>query len=284
MDGREVWPRMFPDPAKLPAYALVCSAIFLFLTQPTVALAQAAEGGDFPNVIGMGVGVTPDYSGASSRSVAVAPLFNYKFKTSERSVTVLGPVASFNIVDNRAFNAGPTLRYRPGRTDADDPVIAQLHEVDATVDAGFFVSYGWIGEPEWPWRVRVWASGFTSLGDEGGNSASVTGNVLVPVSRRTLLAVGAAVNYASADSLIADYGVTQADSIRSGLAPFRPSGGTSSRDLWVGATFLATESWVVGAGVYWQQLSGQAADSPIVIERGRKEQLSAGVGLAYIWN
>lgn len=283
MDERDLRCRIFPAVAQRYRHALLLGSVLLLLTHPTLASAEAAEGGDFPNVIGVGIGLTPDYSGARSRSMAVAPLFNYKFKASERSVTVLGPVASFNIVDNRAFNAGPILRYRPGRADADDPVIAQLHEVDATVDAGVFVSYGWIGEPEWPWRVRVWASGFTSLGDEGGNSASLTGSVLVPVSRRTLLTVGAAVNYADADAMIADYGVTRTDSVRSGLAHFRPSGGTSSHDLWVGATFLATETWVVGAGVYWQQLSGQAADSPIITERGRKEQLSAGVGLAYIW-
>ncbi len=264
-------------------YGVLSSALLLLLALPSSAIAQSAGADDFPNLVGVGVGLTPDYSGARSRSLAAAPMFNYGFKNSGRSISVIGPVASFNIIDDWSFNAGPMLRYGPGRSDVDDPVVAQLHDVDATVDVGAFISYGWIGKPAIPWRLRIWAAAFKSLGNEGGASASFNGYFLMPVSRRALLAVGGSLNYLNSDAMNTDYGVTDADSIRSGLPAFHPGGGNNSQDLWLGATFLVTKSWAVGTGVYWQHLTGNAAQSPIVTERGRQDQVSLGAGLAYIW-
>lgn len=284
MNRRNVWSPLSLSGVRRIGQGAMSTALLLVLALPSVADAQTDGESDFPNLIGVGVGLTPDYPGASSRSLVAAPMFNYEFKDSGRSITVAGPLVSFNVIDDQSFNAGPMLRYKPGRSDVDDPMIAQLHDVDASVDAGAFISYGWIGQPSIPWRLRVWAGAFKSLGSEGGNSASLNGHFMMPLSRRALLAVGGSLNYLSSDAMDMDYGVTDADSLRSGLSAFRPGGGNSSQDLWLGGTFLVNESWAVGAGVYWQHLTGNAADSPIVTERGRQDQVSFGAGLAYIWN
>lgn len=264
-------------------HGVLSCALLLLLALPCAAMAQSEDEADFPNLIGVGLGLVPDYSGARSRSLGAAPIFNYQFKSSERYITLVGPLAAFNIVDDRSFNAGPMLRYSPGRSDVDDPVIAQIHEVDATVDAGAFISYGWRGKPAIPWRLRVRADAFKSLDSDGGMSASISGRFMTPVSQRALVAVGGSVNFLDSEATDSNYGITLADSIRSGLPAYQPGGGRSSQDLWFGGAFLVSKRWALGAGVYWRHLSGNPARSPIVTERGRKDEVTLAAGLAYIW-
>ncbi|MDG4551498.1 MAG: MipA/OmpV family protein [Candidatus Contendobacter sp.] len=41
--------------------------------------------------------------------------------------------------------------------------------------------------------------------------------------------------------------------------------------------------WHLGAGVMYSRLVGDAADSPIIAERGSKNQSIYGVGALYAW-
>jgi outer membrane protein len=42
-----------------------------------------------------------------------------------------------------------------------------------------------------------------------------------------------------------------------------------------------SERWFVGTGAFYQRLTGDGADSPIVTERGSPNQWTAGVGIGY---
>ena len=262
--------------------SLLSAGLMLVAFAP-LAAAQSAEQDVFPNCIGFGIGTTPDYLGARSKSVAAAPVLYYRFGSSERALNVVGPLASINLVDQEAFNAGPLVRYNGGRTDVDDTVVRQLRAVDSSFDAGAFVSYGWFGEPEFPWRLRLWAGALTSTRSEGGGSGSLNLDALVPLSQRVLIGAGGSLNYRSAGSMRTNYGISTQDSLDSGLARFSPGGGTSSRDAWLGAVFVLDKHWAIGGGGYLQRLAGDAAASPIVSERGRVNQVTWAIGAVYLW-
>ena len=42
-------------------------------------------------------------------------------------------------------------------------------------------------------------------------------------------------------------------------------------------------NWHLGAGLRYQELQGDAKDSPIVDERGDSTQMIYGLGLGYVW-
>lgn len=261
--------------------AIVLATISLV---PATAIAgDAATGTALPNLIGAGIGPTPDYPGADSRSIAVAPLFRYQFKGSQRSVYLAGPLANFNLVNDPAWHAGPLLNYRPGREDADDAVVRQLHEIADTVEAGAFISYRWYGKGAVPWEVQVSANvlqGFTST---DGTRGWVGASILTPISRRIVVGLGGTINYTDAKTMDGYYGIAPADSVKSGLPVYLPGGGLSSSDLWLTVAFLVHSNWAVGAAVYAQHLRGNAADSPWVRTHGNTNQVSFGIGAAYYW-
>jgi MipA family protein len=42
-------------------------------------------------------------------------------------------------------------------------------------------------------------------------------------------------------------------------------------------------SWYAGGGVFWQRITGDGAESPIITQRGERDQVTAGIGLGYSW-
>lgn len=269
---------------------LLAVAVTLGLATPGVVHAQAIGAikipnmPKLPNMVGFGVGPTPDFVGADSRHIGLAPIFRYQFTGSERYVSLMGPLASFNLVNEKTWHAGPLLRYRSGRSDADDALVRKLHEIDDTVEIGAFVSYRWFGQGRVPWRIQVSANVLQGFNNADGTRLSVGGHVLLPLSRWALVGVGGSFSFIDGKTMQSYYGITPADSANTGLAAFEPGGGLSSNDLWVGLSFLVGKRWIIGGGVYWQRLRGHAADSPWVSKRGRVNQISYGVGLVYFWD
>jgi len=39
----------------------------------------------------------------------------------------------------------------------------------------------------------------------------------------------------------------------------------------------------MGGGGFYQRISGEVADSPIVTQRGSNDQLTAGLAIGYVW-
>ena len=79
------------------------------------------------------------------------------------------------------------------------------------------------------------------------------------------------------------FGVRSRDSAQSGLAAFDADAGFRDVRLTLGVVVPITEHWLVGAGVMFMRLVGDAADSPIVDDAGSPNQISGGLGAAYAW-
>jgi outer membrane scaffolding protein for murein synthesis (MipA/OmpV family) len=74
------------------------------------------------------------------------------------------------------------------------------------------------------------------------------------------------------------FGVTADDSLASGLAVYTPGGGVRDARAWLVALVHLGPQWHVGAGVLYSRLVGDAADSPLVSDRGSQNQWVYGVG------
>ncbi|WP_328810215.1 MipA/OmpV family protein [Paraburkholderia metrosideri] len=71
------------------------------------------------------------------------------------------------------------------------------------------------------------------------------------------------------------------DSVRSGLPSYSPSSGVEQITSWLACVDQVNTHWYAGALIFCQRLTGPAADSPIVTQRGTRNQLTFGAGVGY---
>lgn len=253
--------------------ALSCSAEALPIDLPGV----------IPNMVGGGIGSTTQYAGGNERTIGVLPGLRYT-TDSGRLLEWYGPYAQFNLGGLTGWQYGPAVQLRLGRNDVDDPVVARIHEIDTTVEAGGFFGYEYIAPGAVPYRLRGGVNVMTNAGIQyGGVRVAANGSFWMPVSPRALLGLGLGMTWVSRSFNQTYFGVTQADSAASGLPVYSPGGGLEQYTGWLAAIYRIDKHWFVGAMVYMQRITGDAADSPIVSQRGTRNQVTYGAGVAYAW-
>jgi outer membrane protein len=237
------------------------------------------------NYVGVGVGTIPDYFGSDNYTVAAAPAAQLRFDDSERYVRLLVTEVSVNIMDHEAWHLGPALQYRFGRDDdIDDEVVGRLDEIDGTVELGGFVSWRWVDEPDPRHRVVASARLLQDVADEhGGFVASAGLRYFRPITLPLTLAGGVTAFYGSEYYTSTYFDVTPAGAARSGLPEFDAGSGFRDIRTHAMAIFSFSPNWHVGAGVMYARMVGDAADSPIVDDRGSANQIIAGIGVGYAW-
>jgi outer membrane protein len=247
------------------------------------ALAVPGLGSDLvPNFFGVGVGSTSQFSGSSQRVIGVLPGARYKFADSERFVEWYGPLADANVLDSREWQFGPALNLRFGRSDVDDAVVSKLPDVGNTIEGGIALSYTYVVRGPIPFRLRVGGVALVDLGNTfHGFDDTAYASLWMPLSHTLLLGLGTGTSWASASYTQAYYGVTPAAAQASGLPAYVPGSGIRQWYAWPALVMQVNPSWFVGAAAFYQRLVGDAAASPIVQERGDRNQWTIGVGVGY---
>ncbi len=101
--------------------------------------------------------------------------------------------------------------------------------------------------------------------------------------RRVYAGAGVGASWVSDSFNRTYFGVTDGDSAASGLPAYNPGGGLEQFTGWLALIYQIDKHWYAGAMVYAQRLTGDAADSPIVTQRGTRNQITYGLGLGYAW-
>ncbi|AGW95450.1 MULTISPECIES: MipA/OmpV family protein [Cupriavidus] len=239
--------------------------------------------GAIPNFFGIGIGSTTQYAGGNERMIGAVPGLRYT-TDGGKLLEWYGPYAQFNFGSLTGWQYGPAVALRLGRNNVDDPVVAKIHEIDTTVEAGGYFGYEYIHAGGIPFRLRGSINVMTNAGIVyGGPRVMTNGSLWVPVHHRVLLGLGLGLTWTSGSFNRTYYGVTPEDSAASGLPVYTPGGGLQQGTGWLAAVYQIDRHWYAGAMVYMQRIAGSAADSPIVSQRGTRNQITYGAGLAYAW-
>ncbi|WP_259295164.1 MipA/OmpV family protein [Paraburkholderia sp. DHOC27] len=234
-----------------------------------------------PNMIGGGLGTTTEYAGGNERMVGAIPGLRYT-TASGQLFEWYGPYAQFDFGGSSGFEWGPAISLRLGRHDVDDPVVAQIHTIPTTVEGGGFVGYEYLHGGTIPYRLRGELTVTTNAGYVyTGSRVSLNGSAWVPLSTRVFTGAGLGASWASGGFNDTYFGVTGEDSARSGLPVYSASPGIEQITSWLACIYQINPSWYAGAMVFYQRLTGPAGDSPIVVQRGTRNQLTFGAGVAY---
>src|SRR5262249_15125353 len=120
-------------------------------------------------------------------------------------------------------------------------------------------------------------------GDATGMQVSPYASLWVPLSPKVFVGLGGGVTWASESFMQQRFGVTPSAAASSGLPVFDAGSGMRQYYVWPAVIVRVSEKWFVGGGAFYQRLTGDAADSPIVTQRGDPNQWTIGVGAGYAW-
>jgi MipA family protein len=282
------------EPTPPPELQMTARRLAAALPLLLVAGAASAQG-DFPiplpldhlpNAVAIGVGAAPTYLGSSDYFFGAAPAA--ALDTPVGRMTLLGNYLAINVLsdfDTGGFAFGPAAIYRFGRTDVDDPVVTTLPQVDDSLELGATVGYEFVDAQNPIWRARAGVDLTWNVTDEdGGGAASVYFRGIAPLPWKGGAAVAlAAVTFATEDFSDRYFSVDAAGSTASGLPVFDAGGGGRDARVGFGVLQSLSPNWHVGAGGVYSRLIGDAAESPIVRDRGASDQFIFGIGVAYAW-
>jgi len=236
-----------------------------------------------PDFAGLAVGFVPDYIGSNNYIIGPAPFA--KIGWSEwRNVSLVGNQLSANMVNHPILRFGPLGRYRFGRGDVKDNAVNKMNDISGTVELGGFVGAEFINEMDPRIRFLAKVSVTHDVG-QVNNGLVVRGsaNYWYPLAEFLTLGLASSVSYANGNWMETYFGVDDSDARQSGLPFYRANGGV--KDVWFGPYFLfhLSREWHVGTGLFYSRLLGDAADSPVVKDRGSANQFIGGVGFLYAW-
>jgi outer membrane scaffolding protein for murein synthesis (MipA/OmpV family) len=117
-------------------------------------------------MVGLGVGVAPDYEG--SEDTESVPIWLLKGKyDSGRFFSLTGTNLKVNLVPRRDISFGPVFNYRPGRDDVDNQSVDAMQDIDDAFEVGGFADF----------YVGNWFIGTETLVDISDAHAGMVGKV-----------------------------------------------------------------------------------------------------------
>lgn len=252
---------------------------------PGIASAQVAlfDPEEGINIASLGVGKAPDYMGSNHSKAAIAPLARIYFG-GQRYVQLLGPQLSVNLLSDDTWQFGPQVLYRLKRGDSvHDPVVAKMTEIKGTAELGVFGSGSWKLSADPRNRIGVRAD---IQSGKNGAEGTLTGNYFLPVAKAVVLNVGGGMGYTNSKWAKTYFGVAGKDiALYPSLAgaAYAPKSGVYDLRVNFGAIVHLSPSWHLGAGARYQELQGDYAKSPLVAERGNRNQWVYGLAVGYVW-
>jgi len=254
-------------------------AIAMTATPPLAAAGLTVD--VIPDFVGMAVGSTTEWMGAKDRTIGIVPAARMQLE-GHRFAELYGPFGDVNLLDVPNWEFGPMLSYRFGRKDVKDPVVNALPPIDGGLEAGVFAGYHYVNTRDIPWRLRVGVGVLTAVsGDATGSHVTPYGSFWVPLSPTVFVGVGGGFTWSSDSFMRQRFGVSPA--VADGLPAYSPNGGVRQFYAWPAVMVRLNPRWFVGGGAFYQRLTGDASNSPIVTQRGDRNQWSVGAGIGYAW-
>ena len=268
---------------------IVLSAVLMSLFNANAMASEVVLAGDVANVpavVGLGIGVVPDYLGSDDYKPVPLPFLKYTFM-GERYIKLAGPELTVNVLNSSSFYLGPLVRYYGSRDDdVDDNVVKKMKEIDAGLSAGAFLAYEIKGaEPRN--RVNFTLKFLADVSDNyDGYMADFDVTLWRKVAEKWDWFIGAGTTYADGDYMDTYFSVNNGNrgsATPAQLSNYNADGGMRDVRIQTGAIWNFAQHWLVGGLVRYQILLGDAKDSPVVDDRGDSNQMAAALFVGYKW-
>jgi outer membrane protein len=246
---------------------------------PSSAVAQDEGGGQFSGnwylKVGASVFRAPRFTGSSDYMLAMVPLVSLGKTGSEARFSSRNDNISLAFVDTGAFRAGAVGKLVFRRDHDDSPDLRGLSPVRFGGEAGGFVE---VYPTDW---MRVRAEMRHGIRSHDGVVADFAADAFLDVTDVVRISAGPRASWGSASYFDAYYGVTPAESRRTGLAAYAPTSGLESVGFGGAISLKATERVDVSVFGEYSHLVGSASRSSLIRQRGSANQTLLGVSTTY---
>jgi outer membrane protein len=225
--------------------------------------------------LGLGAGIAPDYEGSDDYRGVPLLYARAGWESGMFLHLEAGAGLRVNLVPSHNWRLGPVVKYIPGRDNVEDKKVDELKDVDAAVMLG-----GVAGYDVDRWSVYVQVVQDVADGNDGFVATLGLGYT-IPLSDQLLVNVGATTNYASGDYMSTYFGIDEANARRSGLHTFDADPGFKDVGVGVLVQYWAWGNLGLRFRVGYVGLVGDAADSPVVEDRGDENQIFGGLMVTY---
>lgn len=247
----------------------------LLATGSSVARAQERAETDWTFTIGAAGLYTPDFLGSKDYSAVPVPDLKVEYKDDFFASVFDG--VGYNVINSDGWRAGPVVKYAFGRDEDDNSALRGLGDVDGTVELGGFIEYEL--EPfSAKLELRQGVNGHEGLIGEVGLSYSNAVDLFGPP---IFFSFGPRLSFGDETYNNAFFGINGSQSARSGLSRYEAESGLVSYGIGGFAMMPVTDSISISVFGGYDRLGSQAADSPLVSERGSENQLMVGFGISY---
>lgn len=254
---------------------VILASALAVLTGGAALAAEPAPAKDWTLSIGVEGGVLPTYEGSDRYMLRPFPLFDVRKAGTPLRFHAPRDGFGFGLYDTGRFRIGPTAKIRFPRREGDDSDLRGLGDVDWTLELGVFADY-WV----MPW-LRTRAEIRQGIGGHHGIVSDLTADVVVPVTPSLTFSGGPRVTLATDKAEDPYFSVTAAQSVTSGLPSYTAKGGVESWGLGGQARYIWSPQWATYTYIEYQRLVGDAGNSPLVTERGSRDQIQVGMGVTY---
>jgi MipA family protein len=282
-----------------PCLAPLLSALAFFLLAPALAGAREGEWVDrdattefsWPQgwnvTLGVGGLYNSAWNGDDEYRLSVLP--NIQLRYGDRFFASVQEGVGFNAINSERWRVGPIARLGFGRdedggqpfavTGDDTTDLTGLDEIDTSIELGGFAEYDF-GALSVTGEVRQALSGHEGL--VGDVSARLSGFSFA-AGPPLIWSVGPRARLVDDTYNEAFFSIDTTESIASGLPVFDAGGGLYSYGV-SGVVVVPLDRELKGSLVFlagYDRLSGDAADNPLVQQRGSEDQFATGVFWSY---
>lgn len=254
----------------------------LFLAT-AVGVAQAADvpalgpgsAKEWTVTVGVEGRLTPNFPGSDRYGLVALPMFD--LRRAGTPARFRSPRDGFGvpILDVGRFRAGPTLKVRLPRRESDDTNLNGLGNVDMTVELGGFAEF-WA--TDW---LRTRAEIRQGFGGHHGIVSDLMADVVMPVTPQLTLSGGPRTTIMSDKAVDPYFSVNSTQATASGLPTYSAGGGFYSVGAGAQAHYQWSRQWGTHVFIEYERLVGDAANAPIVTQRGSRDQWQTGLGVTY---
>jgi outer membrane protein len=219
--------------------------------------------------------VEPIFQGSKRYELHPYPLFDLRrYGTPER---FHGPRDGIGVglIEGSNFLIGPVGQLKMERRERDDNVLFGLGDVPWAVELGAFAEYWWV-----PW-LRTRAEVRQGVSGHHGVVADLFADAVVPVNPQLTLSGGPRITFATAAANRPYFSINALQSAASGLPTFDAEGGVRSVGAGAQARYFWTPKFATHTFLEYERLTDDAANSPLVTQRGSPNQFIIGLGATH---
>ncbi|HVF94272.1 MAG TPA: MipA/OmpV family protein [Sphingomonas sp.] len=250
-------------------------------------MAPDAPAGDWAVEVGVGTFYAPAFLGSDDYQLFGGPTVSVRYKD---RVFVSADGIGADLVRSSAWRLGPILKVQLPRREtngnalrlagARSDALRGLGDVGTTPELGGYVEYRWRA-------LLARAELRQGIGGHEGAIGDLSLRTLLPLAAPTpgrlplALALGVRASVVDARYNAAYFGIGAAQSAASGLARYDAGGGLLSAGTNAAVIVPLSPRLTASVLAGYDRLTGDAARSPLVEERGTRDQLSVGLGFTF---